>query len=169
MQSVRLHVVATQVCRCERCVPCSAAVHLWDCTSDRAVSNAAPVPPRWCYRAAGRRAVAAATGQQNQQPPAQQQQQASLARSVRPIPITVITVAKGSSRGAELMAGEWSDKLRRYTQLTELQVGGRVCGPGPTSRESSALLLPLLLLHAAARATKASLSLSAPAAACSPR
>ena len=71
--------------------------------------------------------MAAAAAHQSQQPPPQQQQQkqqASLARSVRPIPITVITVAKGSSRGAELMAGEWADKLRRYTQLTELQVGG---------------------------------------------
>ena len=36
-----------------------------------------------------------------------------LARSVRPIPITVIIVAKGNSQGAEAMAAEWADKLRR--------------------------------------------------------
>ncbi len=50
-------------------------------------------------------------------PAAQQQQQqasSSLARSVRPIPITVLTVSKGGSKGAELMAKEWADKLRRW-------------------------------------------------------
>ena len=40
-------------------------------------------------------------------------QQPLLARSVRPIPITVITVDKGNSQGAEAMAAEWADKLRR--------------------------------------------------------
>jgi 23S rRNA pseudoU1915 N3-methylase RlmH len=94
--------------------------------------------------------VAAAAGQQNQQPPPAQQQ-ASLARSVRPIPITVITVAKGSSKGAELMAGEWADKLRRYTQLTELQVGAACCWrTGPICRQSSAPHLHPVLLPAAA-------------------
>lgn len=53
--------------------------------------------------------AAAAAAQQSQQ----QQQQSSLARSVRAVPITVLTVAKGNSRGAELMASEWADKLRR--------------------------------------------------------
>jgi hypothetical protein len=37
----------------------------------------------------------------------------SLARSVRAIPITIVTVGKGSSKGAELMAAEWADKLKR--------------------------------------------------------
>jgi hypothetical protein len=32
---------------------------------------------------------------------------------VRPIPITLVTVGKGSSKGAELMAEEWADKLKR--------------------------------------------------------
>lgn len=42
-------------------------------------------------------------------------------RSVRPIPITVVTVAKGSSKGAELMAGEWADKLKRWAGGCGLQ------------------------------------------------
>lgn len=50
------------------------------------------------------RPPAAAAGQSAQKP---------LARSVRPIPITIVTVAKGSSKGAELMAAEWADKLKR--------------------------------------------------------
>lgn len=29
------------------------------------------------------------------------------------MPITVLTVGKGNSRGAELMGAEWADKLRR--------------------------------------------------------
>lgn len=45
---------------------------------------------------------------------------ASLARSVRPVGVVLITVAKGNSKGAQLMAKEWADKLRRYTQLTEV-------------------------------------------------
>lgn len=52
---------------------------------------------------------------------------ASLARSVRPVPIMLITVAKGNSKGAELMASEWADKLRRYTQLTEVWDTEIVC------------------------------------------
>lgn len=38
---------------------------------------------------------------------------ASLARSVKAVPIAIVTVGKGNSRGAELMAAEWADKLRR--------------------------------------------------------
>lgn len=63
-----------------------------------------------------------------------QQQQKLLARSVRPIPLTIITVAKGSSKGAELMASEWADKLRRYTSLTELQVK-----PNPKNAKETAV------------------------------
>lgn len=39
--------------------------------------------------------------------------QASMARAVRPVPLQIITVAKGNSPGARLMAAEWVDKLRR--------------------------------------------------------
>ena len=35
-------------------------------------------------------------------------------RSVRPVPISVVTVGKGNSRGATLMAEEWVDKLKRW-------------------------------------------------------
>ena len=38
---------------------------------------------------------------------------ASLARSVKAVPVHVITVGKGNSKGAELMAAEWAAKLRR--------------------------------------------------------
>lgn len=38
---------------------------------------------------------------------------ASLARSVKAVPINIISVGKGNSKGAELMAAEWADKLRR--------------------------------------------------------
>lgn len=70
-----------------------------------------------------------------------------LARAVRPVPIKIITVTKGNSKGTSLLAGnhlvkickpvtfmltgnistyeiaeEWADKLRRYTQVTALQL-----------------------------------------------
>ncbi len=38
---------------------------------------------------------------------------ASLARSVKAVPVHIITVGKGNSNGAELMAAEWAAKLRR--------------------------------------------------------
>lgn len=63
------------------------------------------------------RAAAAAAGQSSPKP---------LARSVRPIPITIVTVAKGSSRGAEMMAAEWADKLKRC--------GAAWCWQGATGR-----------------------------------
>ena len=48
---------------------------------------------------------------------------ASMARAVRPIPLKLISVAKGtSSKGASLCGDEWAEKLRRYTQLTEIQI-----------------------------------------------
>lgn len=34
-------------------------------------------------------------------------------RAVRPVPISIITVGKGNSRGATLMAEEWLAKLKR--------------------------------------------------------
>ncbi len=69
----------------------------------------------------------------------------SFARAVRPVKIKLITVAKGNSKGAEAVArndlnncldcssymhveacarcvGEWTDKVKRYTQLEHLQV-----------------------------------------------
>lgn len=39
------------------------------------------------------------------------QQQATLARDVRAMPIKVVTVSKGNSQGATLMASEWSEKV----------------------------------------------------------
>ncbi|EFN59390.1 hypothetical protein CHLNCDRAFT_137874 [Chlorella variabilis] len=61
-------------------------------------------------------------------------QSQSLARSLRPIPITVVTVAKGSSKGAELMALEWADKLKRYTSLSQIQVK-----PNPKNAKETAV------------------------------
>ncbi|DBB07708.1 TPA: hypothetical protein ACH3X3_009134 [Trebouxia sp. C0006] len=46
----------------------------------------------------------------------------SFARAVRPVKIKLITVAKGNSKGAEAVAREWTDKVKRYTQLEHLQV-----------------------------------------------
>ena len=42
--------------------------------------------------------------------------------AARAVPITVLTVGKGNSEGAALMAGEWGGKLRRYAPLTEAVV-----------------------------------------------
>lgn len=47
---------------------------------------------------------------------------ASLARSVKAVPLTVVTVGKGNSKGAELMATEWSEKIRRYTRLHDVRL-----------------------------------------------
>ncbi len=68
----------------------------------------------------------------------------SYARAVKPVKIKLITVAKGNSQGTEVVArkfhwcshvsskhpfivcainaGEWTDKVKRYTQLEHLQV-----------------------------------------------
>ena len=43
-------------------------------------------------------------------------------RAVRPIPLKLITVAKGASKGGSVFAEEWAEKLRRYTKLTEIQI-----------------------------------------------
>ena len=40
--------------------------------------------------------------------------------AVRPIPIKVITVSKGASKGAKLFSAEWAEKVKRYCQLTEI-------------------------------------------------
>lgn len=47
---------------------------------------------------------------------------AKLARDVRPVPIKLVSVGKGNSAGASLMAEEWLAKLRRYTTVTEIQL-----------------------------------------------
>lgn len=48
---------------------------------------------------------------------------ASLARAARPVPIKLISVAKGTaSKGAAAFGDEWAAKLRRYTPLTEVQI-----------------------------------------------
>jgi 23S rRNA (pseudouridine1915-N3)-methyltransferase len=48
---------------------------------------------------------------------------ASLARAARPVPLKLISVAKGSaSKGAAAFADEWAAKLRRYAPLTEIQI-----------------------------------------------
>jgi 23S rRNA (pseudouridine1915-N3)-methyltransferase len=48
---------------------------------------------------------------------------ASLARAVRPIPLKLISVAKGTaSKDGNAFGNEWADKVRRYTQLEEIQI-----------------------------------------------
>ncbi|KAL4533882.1 hypothetical protein Ndes2437B_g03200 [Nannochloris sp. 'desiccata'] len=48
---------------------------------------------------------------------------ASLSRAVRPIPLKLISVAKGtSSKDGTAFGNEWADKVRRYTQIEELQI-----------------------------------------------
>lgn len=44
-------------------------------------------------------------------------QQATLARDVRAMPIKVVTVSKGNSQGATLMASEWSEKVEVTHQI----------------------------------------------------
>jgi 23S rRNA (pseudouridine1915-N3)-methyltransferase len=46
----------------------------------------------------------------------------ALPRAVRPIPIKIVHVGKSSSRGPEDFSKEWAEKLRRYTQVTEIQI-----------------------------------------------
>ncbi|KAK9798547.1 hypothetical protein WJX73_001740 [Symbiochloris irregularis] len=43
-------------------------------------------------------------------------------RPVKPVPTRIVTVAKGNSRGAQLMAGEWEEKIQRYVSLTTSQI-----------------------------------------------
>ncbi|GAX74391.1 hypothetical protein CEUSTIGMA_g1839.t1 [Chlamydomonas eustigma] len=45
-----------------------------------------------------------------------------LARDVRLIHLKIVSVGKGNSPGAVLMAEEWAEKVRRYTTLTEVQI-----------------------------------------------
>jgi 23S rRNA (pseudouridine1915-N3)-methyltransferase len=48
---------------------------------------------------------------------------ASLSRAVRPIPLKLISVAKGtSSKDGTAFGNEWADKVRRYTQLQEILI-----------------------------------------------
>ena len=42
--------------------------------------------------------------------------------AVRSVPITIVSVGKGGSRGAELMAAEWAGKLGRYVNVEECRV-----------------------------------------------
>lgn len=59
---------------------------------------------------------------------------ASIARAVRPIPIKIISVGKGNSRGATEFASEWAEKLRRYTELTEVAIK-----PNPANSKDAAV------------------------------
>lgn len=43
--------------------------------------------------------------------------QQQLARDVRAMPIKLITVGKGNSKGAELFAGEWYEKIERSVRV----------------------------------------------------
>ncbi|KAG1670829.1 hypothetical protein FOA52_003420 [Chlamydomonas sp. UWO 241] len=47
---------------------------------------------------------------------------ACLARDVRAMPIKIINVSKGNSKGASMMADEWLDKVRRYTTVDEVTI-----------------------------------------------
>jgi 23S rRNA (pseudouridine1915-N3)-methyltransferase len=48
---------------------------------------------------------------------------ASLARAVRPVPVKLIAVAKGSaSKGGQLFAEEWAAKISRYAPFTEVAI-----------------------------------------------
>ncbi|CAL5220528.1 g2560 [Coccomyxa viridis] len=74
-----------------------------------------PIRPAMLWKAAGQlqriaRHTSAAKGEK------------AFTRAVRPVPLKIISVSKGNSPGAETMAGEWLDKLQRYTQASELVV-----------------------------------------------
>lgn len=43
-------------------------------------------------------------------------------RAVRPVPLKIVTVSKNNSQGAELMAGEWLEKLQRYAEASEVVI-----------------------------------------------
>ncbi|KAF8072559.1 RNA methyltransferase [Scenedesmus sp. PABB004] len=47
---------------------------------------------------------------------------AELVRSVRAMPIKLISVSKGNSKAAQAMAAEWIDKLARYTAVSEVAI-----------------------------------------------
>jgi 23S rRNA (pseudouridine1915-N3)-methyltransferase len=46
----------------------------------------------------------------------------SLARATRPVPIKIVSVGKGSGKGAALMAEEWTSKAARYAPVQLLQI-----------------------------------------------
>ncbi|KAK9904815.1 hypothetical protein WJX75_002999 [Coccomyxa subellipsoidea] len=41
-------------------------------------------------------------------------------RSVRPVPVRIVSISKNNSSGADLLAGELLKKLERYTEASEL-------------------------------------------------
>ncbi|EIE18714.1 DUF163-domain-containing protein, partial [Coccomyxa subellipsoidea C-169] len=43
-------------------------------------------------------------------------------RAVRPVPVKIVTISKNNSAGAELLAGEWMQKLQRYTEASEMVI-----------------------------------------------
>ncbi|BDA49760.1 Ribosomal RNA large subunit methyltransferase H [Coccomyxa sp. Obi] len=43
-------------------------------------------------------------------------------RAVRPVPLKIVAVSKNNSQGAELMAGEWLEKLQRYAEASEVVI-----------------------------------------------
>jgi 23S rRNA (pseudouridine1915-N3)-methyltransferase len=43
-------------------------------------------------------------------------------RDVRPVPIKIVTVSKDNSKGAQLMAQEWSTKISRYTSISTTSI-----------------------------------------------
>lgn len=45
-----------------------------------------------------------------------------LARSVRPVPIKIVTVSKGNSAAADAMADEWRDKVARYAPISHTRI-----------------------------------------------
>ena len=48
---------------------------------------------------------------------------ASQARGVRPMPIKIVSVSRGGgSKGAQLLADEYSAKLGRYTSVTHVRI-----------------------------------------------
>ncbi|GMH45115.1 hypothetical protein BSKO_13072 [Bryopsis sp. KO-2023] len=47
---------------------------------------------------------------------------AMLKREIRNLPMRVLLVGKQNSRGAQLMADEWLEKVQRYTKLSEVKI-----------------------------------------------
>lgn len=43
-------------------------------------------------------------------------------RDVRSVPIKIVTVSKDNSKGAQLMAQEWSAKISRYTSISTTSI-----------------------------------------------
>lgn len=69
----------------------------------------------------------------------------SMARAVRPIPMKIISITKGSSKGGKMFSAEWADKLRRYTDLTEI-----VIKPNPMNAKDASVAMS----HEGARVLK---------------